>query len=139
MIRRGKELCSSLVFVVVIKYHDQSKEVEEKLYMVYKLQSSRETTVRAEGGNRRHRLKHKLWRTLHTGLFSMTCSACILRQSKTTCLGSSPPTVGKALPDQSLIKTMPTDMFTGQSGEGNPLIDPLSSQVTLACVKLKKS
>lgn len=34
---------------------------------------------------------------------------------------------------------MPTDTFTGQSGEGNSLIDPLSSQVTLARVKLKKS
>jgi hypothetical protein len=44
---------------------------------------------------------------LLNGLFLMACSACFLIEPRTTCPGMAPPTMGWALPHQSLIKKMP--------------------------------
>ena len=40
------------------------------------------------------------------GLTFMSCSACFLREARTVIPGVAPPTVGWALPRQSLIKRM---------------------------------
>jgi hypothetical protein len=44
---------------------------------------------------------------LLTGLLPMACSACFLIEPRTTSPGLAPPTMGWALPHQSIIKKIP--------------------------------
>jgi hypothetical protein len=61
-------------------------------------------------------------------LFLMACSACFLLDPRTTCHGRAPPTVGWALPHQSLVKNVPHKL----ASDGNSLISIPSSQLTVA-------
>ena len=44
------------------------------------------------------------WRVLLTDLLLMACTACFLKEPRTTSPGMAPPKVGWALPHQSLSK-----------------------------------
>lgn len=70
-----------------------------------------------------------------TGLLPMVFSACFFRQLGLTRAGVVPLTVGWAHPHQSFIKTMPSNLPTGQL-DGDILIDVSSSWLSLAWVKL---
>ena len=68
-----------------------------------------------EGSQSRNSSRAGIWgqklmqgpqRVLLTGLLLMACSACFLIESRTTSPGMAPPTMGWALPCQSLIREM---------------------------------
>jgi hypothetical protein len=54
----------------------------------------------------RQELMQRSWRVLLTGLLPMACSGCVFTEPRTTSPGVAPPTMGSALPHQSLIKKM---------------------------------
>jgi hypothetical protein len=94
------------VTIAMIKHHDQSLG-EEKAYLAH-------TSLFITGGRsqdrnsskavtRKQELIQRLWRVLLTGLLSMACSACFLKEPRTT----SPEKVLPLL-HQSLIKRVPT-------------------------------
>jgi len=66
---------------------------------------------------------------LLTGLLPMVCSACFLKESRTTHSGQGPP-------HQSLIKKMPLRLAYSLTGWRYFIHEVSSSQMTLACVKL---
>lgn len=65
-----------------------------------------------------------------TGLLSIACSVCFLRQPMSTSPGTAQPAVGWALSHQSWIKKSPIDLLTGQSDGGNSPVEVCSSRRT---------
>lgn len=70
------------------------------------------------------------------GCCLMACSARLLVEPRTMSPRVSAPTVGWALPHQSLIKKMPYRLAYSPVIRGVFSIEALSSPMTLTCVKL---
>lgn len=92
-------------------------------------------------GSCRQKRKQSPGGKLLTGLPSCTCSACFLRQLRSSCLRAAPPTVGWAIPCQSLVKRMPPQRFPEAKMRKAKLQLRfwLSSQLPLVCIKLTKT
>ena len=86
----------------------KKQAVEERVYLTYSF-ILLFIMERSQGSNsnRRQELMQRPWKVLLTGLLSMACSACLLKKPRATSPGMALPTMGWALPYQSLIKKMP--------------------------------
>jgi len=77
-------------------------------------------------------MMQKPWRSAANDLLPKACSACFPVEPRTTSPAMVPPTVGWALPHQSLIKKISYRLAYSSIFS----IEVLSIQMTLACVEL---
>jgi hypothetical protein len=127
-----KQLMSILVSSVAIMEHSDQKQVGGKGFISLSLPHKPEQEFIA--GTWKQELTAKPWRN-STGLFLMTCSVCFLIEPRL-----SPPTLGKALRRQPLIKKLhylaclqldPMDAFFS--------VEVPSSRMTLVYVKTRQN
>jgi hypothetical protein len=101
------------VAVAMMNHRDQKQVGEEKVYLAHTSTS----LFIIEGSQHKNSHRVGTWKLeliessaywLLTGLLLVACSACFLIEPRTTSPGMAPPTMGWALPHQTLIMKMPT-------------------------------
>lgn len=111
--------------------------MEERLFFGLQLTVCHQGMLgkKLKSGSWRQKLKQR-WRNSACGFLFLVHSACFLRQRKNRSQGMAPPTVGWALPHNSLINRM---LLTDQSTGSILSAKVFSSQMSLAHFQLMKS
>jgi hypothetical protein len=105
------------VSIAVMKHHDQKQAGEKRVHLAYTsillfiIKGSQDRNSN-QAETWKQELMQRPWRDGAYWLAPMACSAFFLIESRTTCPGIAPPTMGWALPNQSPIKKMPYRLYS---------------------------
>ena len=103
---------------------------------LFYLRAYKSTTEGSQGRNLGQKQRQKHGRMLLSGLPTKTYSSCFLIHLLTTSSGLTPPTMGWALPQNYQLRKYSKTFYTDKYNGGIFSVDILSSEMTLACVKV---